>query len=69
MGRFNGGGAEPMKSLTTIGVATLLLAVLTLAALETWIEYAARRGQREVAAGVERAEPELPTGAEASPTP
>jgi len=57
----------PTKALKTFGVAALLLAVLTLAALETWIEYAA--GQREVAAGVERAGPDLLTGAEASPTP
>jgi hypothetical protein len=56
-----------MKNLTSFGLAALLLSVLALAGLETWIEYAAR--QREVAAGVERAEPEPPTGAAASPTP
>jgi len=64
---FDGGGSGPTKSLTTFGVAALLLAVLTLAGLEICIEYGAR--QREVAAGIERAEPGRPTGAEVSPTP
>jgi hypothetical protein len=59
-------GSEPTKRLTMFGVVALLLSVLILAGLETWIEYAAR--QREVAAGVERAEPEPLTGA-AGPTP
>jgi hypothetical protein len=63
------GGVGPLKTLGTISVSALLLAILALAALETWIEYAARRGPPEVAAGVERVEPGLPPGAESSPTP
>jgi hypothetical protein len=60
---------RPLKRLRTIGVSALLLAILALAALETWIEYTARRGPPEVAAGVERVEPDHPPGAESSPTP
>jgi hypothetical protein len=61
---FDGGGAEPPKGMRAIGVSGLLLAILALAALETWIEYAVRRGQPEVAAGGERAEFKLQPGAE-----
>jgi hypothetical protein len=61
-----GGTAESMR---TIGVSALLLAILALAALESWIEYTARRGPPEVAAGVESVELGLPPGAESSPTP
>ena len=62
-------GVGSLKSLRIIGLSALLLAILALAALETWIEYTARRGPPEVAAGVERVEPGLPPGAESSPTP
>jgi hypothetical protein len=62
-------GVRPLKSPRTIGVSALLLAILALAALETWIEYTARRGPPEAAAGVERVEPDRPPGAESSPTP
>jgi hypothetical protein len=55
-----------LKTLGTISVSALLLAILALAALETWIEYAAR-GPPEVAAGVDG--PGLPLKAESSPTP
>jgi len=64
---LDGGGVRPLNTLRTIGVSAILLAIFALAALETWIEHAA--GQREVAAGVERAGPDLPTGAGASPAP
>ena len=64
---LDGGGVGPLKSLGTISVSALLLAILALAALETWIEYAARRGPPEVAAGVDG--PRLPLKAESSPTP
>ena len=50
--------------MRAIGVSGLLLAILALAALETWTEYAVRRGQPEVAAGGERAEFKLQPGAE-----
>ncbi len=70
------GGAAPVKSPITIAVAALLLALLTLAALETWTEHAARQGRQKVAAGVERGSPGvLPAvegllpGVEASPIP
>jgi hypothetical protein len=62
-------GVGSLKSLRIIGLSALLLAILALAALEAWIEYTARRGPPEVAAGVERVEPGLPPGAESSPTP
>ena len=55
---------RPLKRLRTIGVSTLLLAILALAALETWIEYTVRRGPPEVAAGAERVEFKLQPGAE-----
>jgi hypothetical protein len=61
------GGVGPLKTLGTISVSALLLAILALAALETWVEYAARRGPPEVAAGVDG--PGLPLKAESSPTP
>ena len=61
---------SPLKSLRTIGVSALLLAILALAALETWIDYTARRrGPPEVAARVERVEFGLPPGTDSSPTP
>lgn len=63
------GSAALVKSPMTIAVAALLLAVLALAALETWIEHAARQGRQEVAAGVERGGPGLPPGVEARHTP
>ncbi len=66
---IRGGGAVPMKSPTTIAVAALFVAILALAALETWIEHAAQQGQREVAAGVKRGEPGPPLGADARPIP
>jgi hypothetical protein len=47
---FDGGGVEPPKGMRAIGVSGLLLAVLALAALETWVEHTMRRGQPEVAA-------------------
>jgi hypothetical protein len=53
---FDGGGVEPPKGMRAIGVSGLLLAVLALAALETWVEHTVRRGQPGVAAGAERAE-------------
>ncbi len=37
-----GGDAGPMKSLMRFGLAALLVAILALAARETWIEYATR---------------------------
>ena len=61
---FDGGGVEPPKDMRAIGVSGLLLAVLALAALETWIEYTVRRGPPEVAAGAERVEFKLQPGAE-----
>ena len=68
-GVVRGGSAVPVKSPMTIAVAALLLAVLALAALETWIEHAARQGRQEVAAGVEHGSPGLLSGVEARPTP
>jgi hypothetical protein len=64
---LDGGGVGPLNTLRTIGVSALVLAIL--ASPETWIEYTARRGPPEVAAGVERVELGLPPGAESSPTP
>ena len=60
---------RPLRSLRTIGVSALLLAILALAALETWIGYTARRGLPAVAAGVTRVEPELPPRTESTRTP
>ena len=60
-------GVRPLNTLRTIGVSAILLAIFALAALETWIEYTARRGPPEVAAGVDG--PGLPLKAESSPTP
>jgi hypothetical protein len=61
---FDGGGVEPPKGMKAMRASGLLLAVLGLAALETWIEYTVRRGQPEVAPGTERAEFKFQPGAE-----
>jgi hypothetical protein len=66
---LDGGGVGPLKSLGTISVSALLLAILALAALETWIEYAARQDPPEVAAGVERVSAGFRPGTESSPPP
>src|SRR4030095_11767353 len=60
---------RPLRSLRTIGVSALLLAILALAALETWIEYTVRRGLPAVAAGVTPVGPRLPAGDESHRTP
>jgi hypothetical protein len=66
---FDGGGVEPPKGMRAIGVSGLLLAILALAALESWIEYTVQRGQPEVAAGAQRAEFKLQPETEPRSTP
>jgi len=46
--RWFDGGVELPKGMRAIGVSALLLAILALAALETWIEYIIRNGDGRV---------------------
>ena len=49
--RWFDGGVEVPKGMRAIGVSGLLLAILALAALETWIEYIIRDGDgRDISA-------------------